>query len=160
MTSQNPQNPDYTQHETERRRERVANEPAHGWTCFHCGETFTNRICARDHFGADETREAACQIKTSEGGIIARLRTAEDMLSRYRIEDSDADRRYYAQQAEHASALRREEERGYERGVQDARAEIASDSLAVAERLQTALRRQGVELTSGQLLAVAAEMGR
>lgn len=25
--------------------------PAHGWTCFHCGETFTSIAKARDHTG-------------------------------------------------------------------------------------------------------------
>jgi hypothetical protein len=25
--------------------------PPHGWTCFHCGETFTNQYAAGAHFG-------------------------------------------------------------------------------------------------------------
>lgn len=26
-------------------------KPEHGWTCFHCGETFTTPGSARDHWG-------------------------------------------------------------------------------------------------------------
>ncbi|MEE8059407.1 MAG: hypothetical protein V3T17_16460 [Pseudomonadales bacterium] len=33
--------------------------PAHGWTCFHCGETFTAVGAARDHFGADPMADLA-----------------------------------------------------------------------------------------------------
>ena len=27
-------------------------KPTHGWTCFHCGETFTTEASAREHFGS------------------------------------------------------------------------------------------------------------
>lgn len=32
------------------------NAPRHGWTCFHCGETFHTEVGARLHFG--ETPQA------------------------------------------------------------------------------------------------------
>jgi len=43
----------------------------------------------------------------------------ETLLARYRAEDSDADRAMYRMQAEHTVALRREEEKGYLRGLVD-----------------------------------------
>ena len=36
--------------------------PAHGWTCFHCGETFLQAGAARDHFGATPQNTAGCLI--------------------------------------------------------------------------------------------------
>lgn len=36
--------------------------PAHGWTCFHCGETFTVWGEARDHFGETQGATAGCLI--------------------------------------------------------------------------------------------------
>lgn len=34
--------------------------PAHGWTCFHCGETFHTLGGARLHFGGGPDEPAAC----------------------------------------------------------------------------------------------------
>jgi hypothetical protein len=34
--------------------------PAHGWTCFHCGETFRTPGGARLHFGPAPTRPPVC----------------------------------------------------------------------------------------------------
>lgn len=47
-------------------------EPAHGWTCFHCGEVFRARQAAQDHFGLTECEPPACvQVLTeSEKAII------------------------------------------------------------------------------------------
>lgn len=96
--------------------------PALGWTCFHCGETFPPTMLgqrqARDHFGADPFDDAACRIKDGdERHLVQKLRRAQIELARYRAEDSDKDRQFYAMQADHEVALRREEERGYERGL-------------------------------------------
>jgi len=53
--------------------------PEHGWTCFHCGETFLHEIVARAHFGSLPNCEAACRIKGSEErGLVRRLRATED----------------------------------------------------------------------------------
>ena len=52
--------------------------PAHGWTCFFCGETFKKYGAARDHFGAEPFATAACQIKVGdERGLVMELRKAE-----------------------------------------------------------------------------------
>lgn len=95
--------------------------PAHGWTCFHCGETFpgnmAGQIAARLHFGASIHDEPKCQISAH------RLRSMELQLRRYREEDTDLHRALHRLESEHATALRREEEKGYARGLRDAKAE-------------------------------------
>ena len=114
--------------------------PEHGWTCFFCGETFTTPGAARDHFGGDLLSLAGCQIKAGdERGLLMALRKAEDELTRYRAEDSDADRRHNALAADHAQALKREEERGYDKGVSDMAAQLATVTAENA-RLREALQ--------------------
>ena len=56
--------------------------PEHGWTCFHCGECFTTRNEARDHFGMDGDIDAtpACRIPAEH--VRAELR-------RYRVVESE-----------------------------------------------------------------------
>lgn len=56
-------------------------KPAHGWTCFHCGETFMTPGGARDHFGVSPASDLACRIKIGdERGLIMALRKAEAEL--------------------------------------------------------------------------------
>ncbi len=53
-------------------------QPAHGWTCFHCGETFTTPGSARDHFGPTPDGVPGCIIKAGdERGLLMALRKAE-----------------------------------------------------------------------------------
>ena len=97
--------------------------PAHGWTCFHCGETFTTVGSARDHFGAAPTAEPGCMVRVSLGaerGLLMALREAEKRLARYMDEDTDLHRSMYQMQNRHADQLRVAEEAGYERGLRDA----------------------------------------
>lgn len=92
--------------------------PEHGWVCFHCGEHFPGNLggqkAARLHFGASIYDEPKCQISAH------RLRYMEVELRRYREEDTDLHREIARLKCEHATALRREEEKGYERGLRDA----------------------------------------
>jgi hypothetical protein len=97
------------------------------WRCFHCDEVFTTEVDARNHFGRDEGCETACLIKgAGEFALLQALRNAEDEITRFRNEDSDVIRSMWAMQADHSTALRREEEKGYARGLKDARVEAAS----------------------------------
>lgn len=102
-------------------------KPEHGWTCFHCGETFTTVGGARNHFGFDPHEcEPACRIKVgAERGLLSALRKAE----RAALTAQEA---LHAESAEGIKALRsaegryREqiiaaEELGYERGLADGR---------------------------------------
>lgn len=90
--------------------------PAHGWTCFHCGETFLSPRSARWHFGADALADPACRIKAAEGGLVKYLRALEEEAARYREEDSDLHREIARLGSEHADARRREEEKGFASG--------------------------------------------
>jgi hypothetical protein len=100
----------------------AAFDAATSWRCFHCDEAFTDYNAARDHFGDDAFYRAACLIKREDEGLLGALRNAERELARYRAEDSEKDREFHCMRADHAVALRREEERGYERGLKDGRA--------------------------------------
>lgn len=102
--------------------------PAHGWTCFHCGETFTTPGGARNHFGFDPSFDPACRIKIGEErGLVRELRTLEAKYIKLLEETSDESgavaREFYGLGAKHAGELRREEERGYARGLADGRSE-------------------------------------
>jgi hypothetical protein len=57
--------------------------PKHGWTCFHCGETFRTSFGAKVHFGADPSAKPGCMMKVNKGtehAFLAELREAEDQL--------------------------------------------------------------------------------
>lgn len=94
------------------------------WTCFFCGETFYTVHEASDHFGRDLLSLAACEIKASEGGLIRAIREAEEDNRRHCAEDTDLHRQIHGMAADHAQALRREEEKGYARGITDMRKEL------------------------------------
>ena len=97
-------------------------KPPHGWTCFHCGETFATVGGARDHFGAQPTAKPGCLVKVSLGGergLLMALREAEYTIARYMDEDTDLHRALYRMQSQHSDALRDAEEAGYERGLRD-----------------------------------------
>lgn len=83
------------------------------WRCFHCDEVFTNLEDARAHFGDSQLSNTACQIN------IEYVRDMELQLARYHAEDSDSDRAIYRMQADHDAALKKEEEKGYRRGLVD-----------------------------------------
>ena len=94
--------------------------PEHGWTCFHCGETFHVMALAAAHFGSDPAfHQTLCQIAKQERGLGAALRKAEAELERLRSEERDQ-QQHYAMQAQHTVDLRHEEEKGYARGLADA----------------------------------------
>ncbi|HEP6431534.1 TPA: hypothetical protein VDB83_005866 [Burkholderia cenocepacia] len=83
------------------------------WRCFHCGEVFEGRDAAALHFGTTERQVPACTIDVAE------YRAMEQRMSRYNEEDTDLHREIYRLQARHQSDLRREEEKGYARGLAD-----------------------------------------
>ena len=104
------------------------NMPKHGWTCYHCGETFTTPGSAKDHFGGDPLSLAACQIKAGpERGLLMSLRKAEEEIWRLRNDEDTITRSLikanYEQQERHSSALQSAGELGYMRGLRDAKLE-------------------------------------
>jgi hypothetical protein len=49
----------------------IYSAPRHGWTCFHCGETFTTPGSAADHFGVTPESTTGClidRVALEEGG--------------------------------------------------------------------------------------------
>lgn len=108
-----------------------------GWRCFHCDEYFTDKKLAAEHFGS-EIEDPACKLNALEGGILGLLRGAEAELSTYRREDNATSRAFYALGAEHTTALMREEEKGYARGLADGRAHPAHPS-ATPDTIREAL---------------------
>lgn len=96
--------------------------PPNGWTCFHCGETFTTVGAARIHFGADQSAQPGCMEKVAVGaerGLLMALRKAEERIARYMEEDTDLHRALYRLQSQQSDALRDAEEAGYARGLRD-----------------------------------------
>ena len=54
--------------------------PEHGWTCFHCGETFTDYCAALTHFGIDPMADrAGCveKLTAKDQSLLKKLRKAE-----------------------------------------------------------------------------------
>lgn len=95
------------------------------WRCFHCDATFTKaqERWAREHFGDDMGDLPVCKMRLpGEHELLSALRKAQRELRRFYAEDTDLIRAIYAMRADHADALRREEERGYEKGLADGRA--------------------------------------
>lgn len=93
----------------------------HGWTCFHCGETFMTIADAKRHFGTDQSDDPGCLLKLQGGetGLLEILRCRERELERYRDEDSDKDREMYSMKADHSRALIDAEQKGYDKGLRD-----------------------------------------
>lgn len=102
--------------------------PPHGWTCFHCGETFTTAGAARDHFGFDPSFDPACRIKVGEErGLVMELRRVEQKYLKLLEETCDEGgavaREFYGLGAKHSIEKRKAEEEGYRKGLRDGRAE-------------------------------------
>lgn len=99
--------------------------PEHGWTCFHCGESFTTRDAAKEYFGSTQNAEPGCVIKvqqSGERGLLTALCEAETHLARYMEEDTQLHHARYAMQNRHTEALMAAEEAGYARGLRDSMA--------------------------------------
>lgn len=98
------------------------------WRCFHCDTVFTNEKHAAEHFGGNEGATPACKLTHSEGHLVTYIRKLEAELATYRAEDSDVLRAMHAREAEQREAVQRAEERGYDKGVQDAKRMFEAES--------------------------------
>jgi hypothetical protein len=95
-------------------RELEAALAVKSWRCFHCDEVFTDHAAALEHFGESMCDDPACQIDMTD------VRAMENQLRQYREEDTALHRELRRMESDHATALRREEEKGYARGLRDA----------------------------------------
>ena len=97
--------------------------PEHGWTCFHCGETFHHENPARAHFGALPDAVPGCLMRMQPGehGLLRKVRSMERELAEvtYKLheQDSETDRYLANIKSEHASAVQRAEEAGFAKGI-------------------------------------------
>lgn len=69
-------------------------KPEHGWTCFHCGETFTTVGAARNHFGGDIWADPGCMIRVQVGeerGLLMELRKREEEVRELRAANEQMD---------------------------------------------------------------------
>jgi hypothetical protein len=112
-----------------------AGEPGgpHPWRCFHCDEVFNDAGKARKHFGDDITSEPACKIAGFEGGLVAYIRDLERQLETYRAELDPITMAWSAREADHQRRVKDAEQKGYDAGLRDARAE-ALDLISAAHR--------------------------
>lgn len=92
------------------------------WRCFHCDVVFMSPKHAEDHFGADESSVPACKLSSSEGHLVTYIRKLEKEIRSYRSEDHDILRAWMSKESEMAEKVQRAEERGYDKGVQEAKA--------------------------------------
>jgi hypothetical protein len=88
----------------------------------------------KEHLSSERVRYLTCQkcgrsLKIRKDGTFPNHR---DLCARYQGEDTELHREIQRLQADHAVALRREEEKGYARGLRDAKAE---ETAARTERL-------------------------
>lgn len=97
------------------------------WRCFHCDGIFTDEAKAREHFGTSQMHVPACTIDAAE------YRAMEARMHAYNDEDAAIHRQMAKMQCEHSQALRREEEKGYARGVADGMKEFAANVAQGAE---------------------------
>ena len=126
--------------------------------CFHCDDVFTDKAAAHDHFGFDEGCTPACKLASGLAGMVTLIREQEDELRNHRMEETASYREFYALGADHSQALRREEEKGYARGLRDGTKEA---SARVTELLQSnnefeERARKAERAMKGQAPAIAA----
>lgn len=95
------------------------------WRCFHCDLVFKTEESARLHFGdwagsGEVSTTPGCQVRIEDYRKLER--EAEEMQNRlndYVMEDGPLHRQIHAMAADHVAALRRSEEEGYNKGLQD-----------------------------------------
>jgi hypothetical protein len=69
--------------------------PAHGWTCFHCCETFLTERAARLHFGPPPDGAPGCALKVEAGdiGLLGLVRDRDAEIEKLRAENESLDYR-------------------------------------------------------------------
>jgi hypothetical protein len=106
------------------------------WRCFHCDQLFFDEAAASAHFGQHEGRTPACQIKSSEGGLVRALREAEEEAERawsaVHSEGAEGLKAWRAAMTRNARAVESAEQTGYDKGLRDMRKEIETLRRALA----------------------------
>lgn len=93
------------------------------WRCFHCDAVFRSVHEAGIHFGSDESATCACLLP-HEQHLVEHIRGLEKQLETYRTESDRIMCSIMTLESDHRTALRRAEEEGYNKGVQDMKKEL------------------------------------
>jgi hypothetical protein len=96
------------------------------WRCFHCDEVFTDQFAAGIHFGADQAATCAC-VLPHEQHLVEHIRNLEAQLDGYRDDRDKVMQSIMTLETEHRRALQDEEEKGYGRGLKDARTDAVEE---------------------------------
>lgn len=128
------------------------------WRCFHCDDVFTDREKAAEHFGTTLLADPACQID------LLHFRLMEKLHLGYLDEDTELHREIARLHADHHTALRHEEEKGYVRGLADGRAMPPNEWRPISEaplnECVLICVAGGIARTGGPLLpSIAARQG-
>lgn len=85
------------------------------WRCFHCCEEFYDRESAATHFGSYRSSYPICKVDA------AKYREMEAEVESWRAESAPLQREVHSLQAEIARKSQEAEEKGYARGLRDAK---------------------------------------
>lgn len=96
--------------------------PKKEWRCYHCDQVFNNKWAAGIHFGADQAWTCAC-VLPHEQHLVEHIRDLQGQLDEFRDDRDKVMRSIMTLEAEHVTALRQAEERGYAKGVDDMKAQ-------------------------------------
>jgi hypothetical protein len=124
-----------------RATEKYFNWPAHGITCFHCGEHFSTPKSARLHFGGSIDDQPGCIMKLNakDNELLWLLRQKDEELWLYRQEDQPIMRELHALGGRHSRQLIEAEQKGYDRGLADGR--VFLSRLPLPDALSDGIRR-------------------
>ena len=96
------------------------------WRCFFCDDVFTSHKAAALHFGAFDSCEpdtTACKLMAHQEHVLEYIRGLEDEIRLYQAENHPMLKAMFTLEADHRQALIRAEESGYNKGVQDMKAQ-------------------------------------
>lgn len=96
------------------------------WRCFFCDDVFRSAKAAALHFGAFDSCEpdvTACKLMAHQEQVLEYIRGLEDEIRLYQAENHPMLKAMFTLEADHRQALIRAEEAGYNKGVQDMKAQ-------------------------------------
>lgn len=92
------------------------------WRCFFCDDVFTSAKAAALHFGVFDSCEpdvTACKLMSNQQHVLEYIRGLEEEVRLYQAENYPTIKAMYAVEDEMRRAVRKAEEDGYARGVDD-----------------------------------------
>jgi hypothetical protein len=92
------------------------------WRCFFCDEVFTSEREAGLHFGTFDSCEpdvTACKLMSHQQHVLEYIRELEDEVRLYQSENHSTVKAVYAVHDEMQRAIKKAEEVGYNKAVQD-----------------------------------------